>query len=83
LETTRLSTKGQIIIPKIIRENRGWKPGLEFTIESKGDSLFLKPVRPFPRREIGEVIGCAGYKGPRRSLKDMEAAIRKGAAESR
>jgi len=28
------------------------------------------------------VIGCVGYKGPKKSLKDMEAAIAKGAKEN-
>ncbi|MBI3392280.1 MAG: hypothetical protein HY039_03730 [Nitrospirae bacterium] len=32
---------------------------------------------------LKDVIGCAGYKGPRRSLKEMEAAIARGARESR
>jgi len=30
LETTRLSTKGQIILPKAIRSARSWAPGTEF-----------------------------------------------------
>ena len=33
MDTTRLSTKGQIILPKNIRTARAWGPGTEFTIE--------------------------------------------------
>jgi AbrB family looped-hinge helix DNA binding protein len=32
METTRLSTKGQIILPKGIRVSRAWGPGTEFTV---------------------------------------------------
>ena len=32
METTRLSTKGQIVLPKAMRVSRAWGPGTEFTI---------------------------------------------------
>jgi len=31
METTRLSTKGQIVLPKDLRSSRAWGPGTEFT----------------------------------------------------
>jgi len=81
MEKTRLSNKGQIVIPKAVRAAHGWKAGLEFSIESSGDGIKLKPIKPFKETTIDEVIGCVGYRGPRKSLKDMEAAIAKGAKE--
>jgi len=83
MEKTRLSNKGQIVIPKTIRELHGWKVGLEFVIENTGDGIKLRPITPYPETRIDEVIGCVGYKGPKRSLKDMESAIAKGAKERR
>ena len=82
MEKTRLSNKGQVVIPKAVRVLHGWKPGLEFVIESVGDGIKLKPIKPYKETRIGEVIGCVDYKGPGKSLKDMEAAIAKGAKES-
>jgi len=38
MEKTRLSNKGQIVIPKAVRILHGWKAGLEFLIEK---ALFL------------------------------------------
>ena len=81
MEKTRLSNKGQIVIPKGIRVLHGWKAGLEFAIESVGESIKLKPIKPYKETKIDEVIGCVGYKGPKKSLRDMEAAIAKGAKE--
>jgi len=83
METTRLSEKGQIVIPKRIRAVYGWEPGSEFTIEEFEDGIKLKPVKPFEETAIKDVWGCIPYRGPRKTLKDMEAAISKGAEESR
>ena len=33
VEKTRLSNKGQIVIPKQVRAAHGWEPGLEFVVE--------------------------------------------------
>lgn len=35
METTRLSSKGQVILPKSIRDARHWAPGAEFEIENR------------------------------------------------
>ena len=82
MEKTRLSNKGQVVIPKAVRLRYGWKPGLEFAIENVKDGIKLKPVKRYRETTIDEVMGCVGYKGPKKSLKDMEAAIEKGAKHS-
>ena len=81
METTRLSEKGQIVIPKRIRTGHKWEPGLEFSVEDLCDSIALKPIRAFKRTKLRDVLGCAQYRGARKSLKDMEDAISKGAKE--
>ncbi len=82
MEKTRLSNKGQVVIPKAVRVLHGWKAGLEFAIEDVGDGIKLKPIKPYKETKIDEVIGCVGYEGPKKSLKDMEAAIAAGAKEN-
>lgn len=81
--TTRLSTKGQLIIPKDIRDRHGWVAGMELLIEERGDGVVLRPVQELPETTLDEIMGCTGYRGPRHSLEEMEAAIAKGARESR
>jgi AbrB family looped-hinge helix DNA binding protein len=82
MEKTRLSNKGQVVIPKAVRVFHGWETGLEFVIENVGDGIKLKPIKPYKETKIDEVIGCVGYAGPKKSLKDIEAAIAKGAKEN-
>lgn len=83
MQTTRLSSKGQIIIPQSIREAHKWQPGLEFNVIETDQGLLLAPAMPFKPTTIKEVIGCVNYKGPKKSLKDMEAGIEKGAKKQK
>ncbi|MBK7983244.1 MAG: AbrB/MazE/SpoVT family DNA-binding domain-containing protein [Candidatus Competibacteraceae bacterium] len=58
VETTKLSSKGQVIIPKHIRESHRWDTGLELqVIEFDGDIL-LKPKAAFEQTTIDDVAGC-------------------------
>lgn len=43
--TTRLSSKGQITIPKEIRLRQHWVPGQEFQVIDIGDLIMLIPIR--------------------------------------
>ena len=75
METTKLSSKGQVIIPKTIRESHHWQPGTEFVIEDSPAGILLKPRKLFPPTRLEEGVGCAGYKGPARTLEEMEEGI--------
>jgi AbrB family looped-hinge helix DNA binding protein len=45
MAVTTLSTKGQLIIPKRIREALGLRPGAKFVVELEGDMVILRPVK--------------------------------------
>jgi AbrB family looped-hinge helix DNA binding protein len=81
--TTRLSTKGQLIIPKEIRERHGWEPGIELEIEDRGDSVLLRRALDVPETTLEDLLGCTGYRGPAHSLEEMEAGIAAGARQNR
>lgn len=83
MATTKLSTKGQLIIPKEIRERHGWDSGTELEVEDRGDSVVIRPVLDVPRTTLDEVLGCLRYEGPPKSLQEMGDAIAKGALESK
>lgn len=79
MATTRLSAKGQVVIPKTLRDGRGWEAGTELVVEPTADGLTLRPAH-LTRAEAAEsLLGCIGYRGPRRSIADMEGAIARGA----
>jgi AbrB family looped-hinge helix DNA binding protein len=82
MDTTKLSEKGQVVIPRRVRAAHGWEPGLEFVLEDTGDGIKLIPLKPFKATSIEDVLGCVGYSGRKKSLKDMDEAIEKGAREN-
>jgi AbrB family looped-hinge helix DNA binding protein len=77
METTRLSTKGQIVLPRSIRISRAWGPGTEFTVEETGAGVILRPARLFPRTTLNEVAGCLRSRGKAKTLAQMDAAIKR------
>jgi len=44
-------------------------------IEDRHEGVLLRPHKPFAETTLAEVVGAAGYKGPRKSLRDMKKAI--------
>ena len=77
LPTTTMSTKGQVILPKAVRESRKWASGTKLIVEERSDGVFLRPVRenPFPPKTIEEVLPMVDYRGPPIALADMDDAI--------
>ena len=82
MPTTVLSSKGQVIIPKPIREARHWAPGQRLEVIESKEGILLKPASPFPPTTIEEVSGCLNYQGKAKTLAEMEAAIAKGVRET-
>ena len=63
METTRLSTKGQIVLPKSIRTSKAWKPGMELTVEETLEGIVVKPA-------------TNAFEIPRLSAEQFEEAMR-------
>jgi AbrB family looped-hinge helix DNA binding protein len=77
--TTKLSSKGQVIIPKEIRSRHHWETGQELQAIDTDDGILLRPTSPFPETTLIDVASCLSYSGKTKTLEEMEAAIKKGA----
>ncbi len=75
METTKLSSKGQIIIPKRLREAYNWQAGVEFIVINTGNGILLRPKNPFSETTIEDVVGCLAHDGPPVSMEEMDEAI--------
>lgn len=80
---TRLSTKGQVIVPKMIREAHQWKPGTELLIEEVPEGVLLRALQSFPPARLEEVAGCLGYSGTAKGVNEMKRTIAKEARRRR
>lgn len=76
MDITKLSSKGQIVLPKAVRETHGWVPGTEFTVELTPDGVRLRPRAPFTRTGLDDVAGSVPYSGPVVTLDEMDEAVR-------
>jgi AbrB family looped-hinge helix DNA binding protein len=77
IETTRLSSKGQVVLPSGIRKAHHWEAGTEFEVRETPEGVLLKPLAAAARKHsrIEDVAGCLKPRRSRASLKEMEAAI--------
>jgi AbrB family looped-hinge helix DNA binding protein len=78
--TTVVSTKGQVILPKAIRDERRWGPGTRLTVEVTADGVVLRPAPLFAETRVEAVFGSLAYDRPPLSIEEMDAAV---AAEAR
>ena len=69
METTRLTSKGQLVIPKAIRKRLRVAAGTEFTVSASGQRIVLEAVR----RKGHRLSDWAGFKRAHRKLSDREA----------
>ncbi len=71
METIKLSRKGQIVIPKAMRDDMHLPPGTEFVIRVTGVGISLVPKTLFPKATTREVRGVLAKQG--RKLSDDDA----------
>ncbi|WP_305046912.1 AbrB/MazE/SpoVT family DNA-binding domain-containing protein [Geoalkalibacter sp.] len=75
MEIVRLSSKGQFVLPKSIRDRHHWEAGTEFIIIERGSELIIKPARVFPPSELEAADAPSVYQGKTLSLEDMDQAV--------
>jgi len=76
--TARLSSKGQLIIPKPVRKAHCWETGQELEVVDMEDGVLLKTKSPFRQTSLNEVAGSLSYSGPAKTVAQMKEAIGKG-----
>jgi AbrB family looped-hinge helix DNA binding protein len=77
---TRVSTKGQVILPKSIRDRLQWSPGTELSVEETAEGVLLRRSSRRTVTSLDEVFGSLSVAGRRLTLADMDDAV---AAEAR
>lgn len=76
--TTRLSTKGQVVIPEPLRRRMGLDAGTRFVVMASEDAIVLKPITAPAMDEFDDLLGAARRAAREAGLSpaDITAAIR-------
>jgi AbrB family looped-hinge helix DNA binding protein len=59
LATTKMSSKGQVVIPEDIRSRLGLEPGEQFIVVGDKDVVILKKIAPPSMRDFDSLVALA------------------------
>ena len=78
LATTKMSSKGQVVIPDDVRKSLKLKPGAQFVVIGRGDTVILKTISPPSFDEFDEMLKEARREAKAAGLKksDLKRIIR-------
>ena len=77
--TTKMSSKGQVIIPEEIRKKLNLKPGDRFVVVAERDAVLLKLITPPSLEKFDKLLRRAREAAKKAGMtpKDIEDAIQK------
>lgn len=78
--TTVVSTKGQVVLPKAVRQRRNWTAGTKLIVEETPEGVLLRQGSLFAEARLSDVFACLNTDGRPRTIEEMDAAV---AAEAR
>ena len=75
--TTKLSSKGQVVIPEEVRRTLGLNEGDQFLVIGQGDAVILKTITPPKIEEFQELLSKARAEGRKARITkaDLKSAI--------
>lgn len=78
IEVTKLSSKGQVVLPQAIRDRLRLETGAKFVVIGEGDVVILKKLEVPAREQLKQLLkesrACARRTGLKRS--DISKAIK-------
>ena len=79
VSTTKMSSKGQVVIPENIRKQLNLKVGSQFIVVGDKDVVILKNISPPSLDEFGDIIADVRKKARQAGIKksDISKAIEK------
>jgi len=74
LATTRMSSKGQVVIPEDIRNQLGLEAGVQFLVVGENDVVILKTISPPAMSEFDSIIRRARSQAKANGMKPADIA---------
>jgi bifunctional DNA-binding transcriptional regulator/antitoxin component of YhaV-PrlF toxin-antitoxin module len=83
MEKTKLSSKGQVVLPRAVRVAKSWRAGQLLAVVSTDEGVLLTPLNRFASASLDEVVGCLRHEGKAKSIEEMDAAVAREARRRR
>jgi len=83
MDRTRISSKGQIVIPKQIRDRHRWRPGTELTVIDVAGGVRIEALQRGKTLTADDVFGCLQHKGKRLPIDRLTAPVKLGKKDFR
>lgn len=79
LGTTKMSSKGQVVIPEDVRSRLGLEAGEQFVVVGDKDVVILKRIASPSMRDFDDLVSQARRQARNAGMKrsDVEAAVQK------
>ena len=74
LATTKMSSKGQVVIPEGIRKRLGLKAGTQFVVLGDKDVVILKAISPPSMEDFDKLISEANKQARKAGMKRSDIA---------
>lgn len=75
LATTRMSSKGQVVIPEDIRGRLGLEAGVQFVVVGEGDVVILKTITPPSMDGFDSLIRKARQQARASGMRQSDVAM--------
>ena len=79
--TTTISTKGQVILPKPLRDQRNWKAGTRLIVEQTPEGVLLRKAPKFSPTRLEDVVGMLHTPGLVLTIEEMDEALNQEARD--
>ena len=81
---TRISTKGQLVLPKAVRERHQWASGQVIEVIDVPGGVMLRPKAPIAdtlkaHEILARIAARSTYRGPVVTIEEMDEGVRAAA----
>lgn len=83
--TTKMTSKGQVVIPEETRKRLGMRPGTQFMVVESADALIFKVIQPPSMEDFDKLLAQTRRQARKAGLKksDITQAIKSVRAENK
>ena len=74
ISTTRMSSKGQVVIPEEVRDRLRLEPGAQFIVMGENDVVILKTITPPSMSEFDGIVSRARRQAKAAGMRPSDIA---------